>query len=330
SSCELSGDGRRLLVTAEAPSQPPDIWSVDVADGTARPVTSGTPQVVFPICRAPQLRHFHGEDGLQLSGWLYPAADASPGPALLYFHGGPEAQARPVFNPLFRELVARGLTVFAPNVRGSSGFGRRFVNADNLHRRRAAITDVRAAAHHLIDAGIAAPGRLGCMGRSYGGYLTLVALTHYPDLFAVGVDVCGMVDLETFYAHTEPWIAAAAISKYGHPVCDRELLRELSPIHRIDALQAPLLVVHGAHDTNVPVLEAEQVVAALEARRVPCELLLFGDEGHTIRNTANRAHFVRTVANWLAVHLDLGTPPTPATAGVTIPRSCASQAARTC
>lgn len=302
--CELSTDGQRLLATAQAASQPRNIWAVDTTAGTAQPVTYGPPQVVPARRLAPELHRFAAEDGLGLSGWLYRANGDRPGPVLLYFHGGPEAQERPVFNPLYRELVARGLTVFAPNIRGSSGFGRRFVNADNLDKRHAAITDVRAAVSYLTAAGIAQPGRIGCMGRSYGGYLTLVALTRYPDLFAIGVDVCGMVDLETFYEHTEPWIAAAAISKYGDPERDRGLLRELSPIHRIDELRAPLLVVHGAHDTNVPLYEAEQVVAALEARRVPCDFLLFRDEGHVIRSTANRAYFVRAVADWLTEHLD--------------------------
>jgi dipeptidyl aminopeptidase/acylaminoacyl peptidase len=223
---------------------------------------------------------------------------------VLHFHGGPEAQDRPTFNPLYRELVTAGLTVFAPNIRGSSGFGRRFVNADNLDRRFQAITDIRATVAYLVGAGIAEPGRVGCMGRSYGGYLTLVALTWYADLFAVGVDVCGMADLETFYANTEPWIAEAAYSKYGHPERDRDLLRALSPIHRIDELVAPLLVVHGAHDTNVPLHEAEQVVAALDARRVPCEFLLFRDEGHEIRTTTNKQYFVRTVVDWLTHHLE--------------------------
>lgn len=301
--CELSIDGTRLLVTAQSPSRPRNIWEVDVPSGDTRPVTYGPPHVVPSTPLSPELHRFIGEDGLRLSGWLYRAAGPTPGPVVLYLHGGPEAQDRPVFNPLYRELVTSGLTVFAPNVRGSSGFGRRFVNADNLDKRFQAITDVRAAVTYLVGAGVAEPGRIGCIGRSYGGYLTLVALTWYAELFAVGVDVCGMVDLETFYANTEPWIAEAAYSKYGHPARDRELLRALSPIHRIDELRAPLLVIHGAHDTNVPLHEAEQVVAALDARRVPCELLLFRDEGHKIRKTANRTYFVERVVDWLTHHL---------------------------
>lgn len=310
--CELSIDGTRLLVTAQGPSQPRNIWVVDVPAGDARPVTYGPPQVVPATPLSPELHRFTGEDGLGLSGWLYRTAGPTPGPVVLHFHGGPEAQERPVFNPLYREIVNAGMTVFAPNVRGSSGFGRRFVNADNLDRRFQAITDVRATVTYLVEAGIAEPGRIGCMGRSYGGYLTLVALTWYAELFAVGVDVSGMVDLETFYANTEPWIAEAAYSKYGHPERDRDLLRALSPIHRIDELKAPLLVVHGAHDTNVPLHEAEQVVAALDARRIPCEFLLFRDEGHEIRTIANRTYFVETVVDWLRRHLVDHAPAAPA------------------
>ena len=103
-------------------------------------------------------------------------------------------------------------------------------------------------------------------GRSYGGYLTLAALARFPELFAVGVDVCGISDFATFYAETEPWIAAAATTKYGDPTTDAELLRALSPIHQVDRITAPLLVVHGAYDTNVPLVEAEQIVAALRER----------------------------------------------------------------
>ena len=107
---------------------------------------------------------------------------------------------------------------------------------------------------------------MGVAGRSYGGYLTLAALARFPELFAVGVDVCGISDFATFYAETEPWIAAAATTKYGDPATDAELLRALSPIHQADRITAPLLVVHGAYDTNVPLVEAEQIVAALRER----------------------------------------------------------------
>jgi dipeptidyl aminopeptidase/acylaminoacyl peptidase len=301
--CDLSHDGSRLVFAAENPANPRSIWTIDTTTDTLEPVTYPPPHVLPRAPLHPELHRFASHDGMQITGWLYGGERDRPAPAVIYLHGGPEAQERPEFNPLFRSLVARGVVVFALNVRGSSGFGRAFVNADNLDKRYDAIADVAAAVGYLVDEGYADPARIGCMGRSYGGYLTLASLVWHPDLFAVGVDVCGMADLETFYEHTEPWIGAAAISKYGHPEHDSALLRDLSPLHRIDRLRAPLLIVHGAHDTNVPLYEAEQVVAALAGGDVPCELLVFRDEGHQITKKANQAYFIERVGDWLTEHL---------------------------
>jgi len=204
---------------------------------------------------------------------------------------------------LFRSLVDRGIAVFAPNVRGSSGFGRSFVNADNGALRYAAIADVASCVNFLVTTGVARKDKIGIMGRSYGGYLTLAALTTYPSLFAVGVDVCGMANFATFYEHTEPWIASAAVSKYGDPVADAELLRDLSPITHIDRLRTPLLVIHGANDSNVPVIEAEQVVAALGERGVPYQYVLFPDEGHQLLHRSSRAEYLKVTVDWLTAHL---------------------------
>jgi dipeptidyl aminopeptidase/acylaminoacyl peptidase len=124
-------------------------------------------------------------------------------------------------------------------------------------------------------------------------------LTFHPDLFAAGISICGMSDLGTFYRHTEPWIADAAYPKYGHPVNDRAVLEQLSPLRRVDALAAPLLVVHGAQDTNVPVTESEQVVDALRERGRNVRYLVFPDDGHGIVKRENRATLVNAVADWL-------------------------------
>jgi len=339
-SCVFSPAGDWLLLGAEGPTEPPHLVRCSVPDGALERLAPAEPPSWRPdeLVRPVPLR-FTAGDGMELSGWWYnprgeatgPTAvpDAVPDahaadqptalptalptvpptglptgqPTVLWLHGGPEAQERPGFAPLLQELAAAGVAVFAPNVRGSSGYGRGFVNADNHERRFAAISDVAEAAHFLINAGLADPTRIGIAGRSYGGYLTLSALVHYPELFRVGVDVCGMADLQTFFAYTEPWIAVAATTKYGDPNRDRELLRELSPLHRLERLVAPLLVVHGEHDTNVPLVEAEQVVHALRERGAAPRLLLFPDEGHEIHGTANRITFVREVVNWLTDHL---------------------------
>ncbi|HEU4348374.1 MAG TPA: prolyl oligopeptidase family serine peptidase, partial [Actinoplanes sp.] len=200
-----SADGSTLTFTAEGPGQPHGTWTFDSSGQHRVSAEDAAPGAVRPV-----LHWFGSHDGLGVTGWLFRPAGDGPHPTVLWFHGGPEAQERPGHGPLFQSLVDRGIAVFAPNVRGSSGFGRSFVNADNGPLRYAAIADVEACVQYLVANGIADPARVGCMGRSYGGYLTLAALTTYPDLFAVGIDVCGMSSFATFYEHTEPWIASAA------------------------------------------------------------------------------------------------------------------------
>ena len=136
-------------------------------------------------------------------------------------------------------------------------------------------------------------------GWSYGGYLTQAALAFHPELFAAGVSICGMSDLSTFYRNTEAWIAAAAYPKYGHPISDRDLLDQLSPLLHVDALTAPLLLVHGANDTNVPVSESDQMAAALTERGRTVRYLLFEDDGHEIAKRENRAKLAVAVRDWL-------------------------------
>jgi dipeptidyl aminopeptidase/acylaminoacyl peptidase len=292
-----SSDGSTLAFTAEGPGQPHGVWTYD---GELHPVSI---EEADPNAVRPTLHRFASHDGLEISGWLFEPSSPGPHPTVLWLHGGPEAQEWPGHGPLFQSLADRGIAVFAPNVRGSSGFGRTFVNADNGPLRYAAIADVAACVSYLVTAGVTDEARVGCMGRSYGGYLTLAALTTYPTMFAVGIDVCGMSNFATFYEHTEPWIASAAVSKYGDPAADADLLRDLSPITRIDKLRAPLMIVHGENDSNVPVIEAEQVVAALAARGVSHKYLLFPDEGHELLHRSSRAEYLRATVNWLTAHL---------------------------
>jgi len=293
-----SADGSTLAFTAEGPGQPHGVWTLD--DEGMHVVTGwpAAPEAVRPV-----LETLTASDALELTGWLFRPAGPGPYPAVVWLHGGPEAQERPGHDPLFQTLVRRGIAVFAPNVRGSSGFGRSFVNADNGPLRYAAIADVAACVDHLVATGVADAGRVAVMGRSYGGYLTLAALTTYPERFAAGVDICGMSSFATFYRHTEPWIAAAAVSKYGDPVADAALLHDLSPMTHIDKLRAPLLIVHGENDSNVPVIEAEQLAAALAQRGVEHRYLLFPDEGHELLHRTHRAEFLRACADWLTRHL---------------------------
>ncbi|RST19204.1 S9 family peptidase [Streptomyces sp. WAC05374] len=303
-----AGPGGMVLALAGSQRKPGVWWVSGTASPTRTPWSSRDDEAVppgRPPVRPAPLRPT-ARDGLVLGGWYYRApgrAEGRPAPCVIHLHGGPEEQERPVFEPLYHELTGRGLDVFAPDVRGSSGYGRSFVDADLGTGRYAAIQDVADCAAHAVLTGRADPTRLAVMGRSYGGYLTLASLVWHPELFRTGVAVCGMSDFATFFAGTEPWIAESAAHKYGHPVRDRELLRSLSPMSRIDELRVPLLAVHGEHDTNVPPGESEQVVRAARERGHAAELLTLREEGHEFRRADNRRLFRRTAADWMERHL---------------------------
>lgn len=303
--CGFFQDGRSLILAVESRAEPPHVLRYPLRPAEPVRLAPAVPPLWSPDALVwPELHRWPARDGLTLSGWLYrPTGALGAVPTLVWLHGGPEAEERPTFNPLYQALARYGVAVFAPNVRGSSGSGRTFVDADVRHRRFAAIDDVADVVQYLVGAGLADAGALGCGGHSYGGYLTVAAMVGYPQLFRVGVDVSGITDFETFYAETEPWIAAAAVTKYGDPVQDDRLLREMSPIHRIEQLSAPLLVVHGGLDTNVPRRESERLVTALRNRGASPGYLVLPDEGHEILSTANRRRLLREVVHWLTSHL---------------------------
>jgi dipeptidyl aminopeptidase/acylaminoacyl peptidase len=303
---QFSKDGRRLALVASGAAAPPDVWVMDVAGRKFSQLTH-SPHAGVALGRLvrPELVRYPAHDGLELSGWLYVARDAKkPGPIVLSFHGGPEGQERPAFNSTYQALLAKGISVFAPNVRGSSGFGKKFVNLDNGPLRVNGVKDIKASVEYVVKSGIADPRRIGIMGGSYGGYMVAAGLTEYPDLFAAGADLFGVVNFETFFKNTQPWMAAISKVEYGDPDTQAEMLRQLSPIHRVDQIKAPTIVLHGANDTNVPVIEAEQVVTSLKQRGVPVEYVLFPDEGHGWRKIPNRIRSTVEIVGWFDKYLN--------------------------
>ncbi|AWT55579.1 alpha/beta fold hydrolase [Mycolicibacterium smegmatis] len=296
SQLSISAGGSMVAMTVQGPSLPPTVELVDPRtrewERIDREPSGG------PVTGTPTLEMITARDGLELNSWLY-WPHTEPIGAMLFLHGGPEGQARPEYNEFYPQLLEAGIAVLTPNVRGSGGFGRAFMHADDKERRFAAIDDVADCVQYLVDKGLAPADKIACTGWSYGGYLTLAALTFHPELFAAGISICGMSDLNTFYRNTEPWIAAAAYPKYGHPVADRDLLEKLSPLPRAHALTAPLLLVHGANDTNVPPSESLQMYDALHDLGRPVELLMFADDGHEIIKRENRAVLVDAMERWL-------------------------------
>ena len=299
----FSRDGNLLAMTLSGAATPSDVRVLELATGRFRQVTH-SPHAGVDLRKLvrPELVKFAAHDGLELSGWLYRPAGAPPYPMVLSFHGGPEGQERPGFNSTYQALLANGIAVFAPNVRGSSGFGKKFVNLDNGALRKNGVKDIESCVAAAVKNG-ADPKRVGIMGGSYGGYMVMAGMTEYPQTFAAGADLFGVVNFETFFKHTELWMAAISKIEYGDPDKEADMLRDLSPIHKVDRVTAPTIVLHGANDTNVPVVEAEQVVESLKKRGVPVEYVLFPDEGHGFRKTPNRIRSAVAIVQWFAKYL---------------------------
>jgi dipeptidyl aminopeptidase/acylaminoacyl peptidase len=304
----FSQDAKQLAMTITGARAPADIWIMDVPTHKLRQLTfSPHAGVELAELTRPELVKFKAHDGLALSGWLYrPTGQHGTAPYVVSFHGGPEGQERPAFRSDYQALLSQGIGVFAPNVRGSSGFGKRFVNLDNGALRVNGVKDIKSCVDYLVSNGIADPKRIGISGGSYGGYMTMAGVTEFPDLFAAGVDLFGIVNFATFFQHTEPWMAAISTVEYGDPATQADMLKSLSPIYKLDRIKAAMMVQHGANDTNVPVIEAEQIVKSLKDRGVPVEYVLFPDEGHGFRKTPNRIKSTVTMVEFFAKYLGTG------------------------
>lgn len=303
-------DGLSGILELTEPVAPRSLYHVDLVHPGVDAPPVQTPQRItglpVPDLAAgdlvpPTSVHYRSHDGLPLQGLLYrPPGVTGATPTVVLLHGGPESQERPAFSILIQSLAAAGIAVFAPNVRGSTGFGLEFTAMDDLERREDSFQDITATVDHLVACGVATPGRLGVHGWSYGGYLALVAVSRWPGLFASGSSHAGMSDLHGFFAETEPWMAAASVTEYGDPVQDAELLTALSPIHLFHRVLAPTLLVHGTQDTNVPVGESVRAHRALRAAGVPTDLLLLPGEGHTIVGRDARIASTRAIVEWHA------------------------------
>jgi dipeptidyl aminopeptidase/acylaminoacyl peptidase len=216
--------------------------------------------------------------------------DPAPCPVIVLFHGGPEGQARPGFNPGAQIVVDAGFILLEPNVRGSDGYGKTWIHADDAAKRLDVITDIEDAAKYARKA-FAEGGKepkVGIYGGSYGGYSTLIGMTMFAGAYDAGVAVVGISSLTSFLKNTAPYRRKLRASEYGDLEKDADTLVKLSPITYIDKVKGPLLLIQGANDPRVPVGEAIQFHEALEKRGVKSPLIIFPDEGHGAQKRENK------------------------------------------
>lgn len=297
----ISEAGQGLIVSASSPTEGVEVFLLQ--EPRLEKVTESPKLSLSGLFTEPWDFHYESFDGLRIHGLVYePRGRERPHPAVVWLHGGPESQARPGFNILQQALQALGIAVVAPNFRGSTGYGKTFTHLDDVEKRMDAVRDVAEAVKSLVREGVIRE-KPCVMGGSYGGYLTLMSLGVYPDLWSCGVSIVGIVNLVTFIRNTSPYRRHYRIVEYGDPDRHGEIMLQLSPISYVHRIKAPLMVIHGAKDPRVPVSEAEQLVEALKDRGVEVEYIRLEDEGHGIVKIDNRLRVYTRALQFILEHL---------------------------
>ena len=320
----VSLDGSRVTYTFSSPQVPGDVWRFDRAGDSLRRLTTspglpdeaGTRSADLAEPTAHEVTSFDGE---RIPVFLYrpPGSDLAtasrdasaagdvPLPVVVFVHGGPESQSVLTFDAIVQGLALEGYAVVVPNVRGSTGYGKRYAGLDDTTRRLDSVADL-AAIHAWLGSQGLDPDRAALMGGSYGGYMVLAGCAFQPDLWAAGVEVVGISDLVTFIENTSSYRRSHREHEYGSLADDREFLERASPLRSVDAIRAPLFVIHGANDPRVPLSEAEQLVSSLRERHIACELLVYADEGHGLQKLSNRLDAYPRAVEFLNGVLGLG------------------------
>ena len=308
---EFSPDGTRLAFTLTGPDRNPDVWVVDLPDGEPRRLTrSSTAGIPTRTFRSPEVVRYPSFDGREIPALFYkpetlPESASEDVPVVVNVHGGPESQSRPLFAPVTQYFLGRGYAVFAPNVRGSTGYGKAYTHLDDVYLRMDSVEDLAHAVYWLRGRG---HQRVAVMGGSYGGFMVLAALTGYPELWTAGVDIVGIANMVTFLENTGSYRRALREPEYGSLERDREFLESISPIHKAEKIMSPLMVIHGKNDPRVPVGEAEQIVERVRERGGAVEYLLYEDEGHGLAKLKNRLDAYPKIAAFLDEHLTRKEP----------------------
>ncbi|NYE95482.1 dipeptidyl aminopeptidase/acylaminoacyl peptidase [Psychromicrobium silvestre] len=302
---EISANGQQLAVTFSSPTFPDEVFSAALAEHLGEGPISLT-QRTFAEGReiakklpSTELVRIPTRDGEQIPAFVT-RGDAS---AVLNIHGGPEAASLYQWSPRNAALMLSGHTVVVPNVRGSSGYGRRWMSMDDVELRLDSVEDLVDIHRWLVGSGINA-GRVALYGGSYGGYMVLAGMTFHPEYWAAGVDIVGMSSLVTFMENTSPYRRAYREREYGSVEQHRQVLQDASPLPRIQKLAKPLMVIHGANDPRVPLSEAEQVAAAVRANGSECEMLVYSDEGHGLSRRKNQLDAYPRAVEFLRRTLD--------------------------
>ena len=307
----FSPDGKRLALTLNSATSPSDAYVIDLAGKTMARWTQSevggldASKFIAPtLIRYPTFDRIDGAQRTIPAFFYKPTTPAKSGkyPVVINIHGGPEGQSMPTFNATAQYMANEmGVAMLVPNVRGSSGYGKTWLSLDNADKREDSVKDIGALLDWIATQPELDASRVGVIGGSYGGYMVLASLTHYPERIRAGVDVVGISHFGTFLKNTENYRRDLRRAEYGdeRDPAMAAVFERISPLNNATKITSPLFVAQGKNDPRVPWTEAEQIVKAVRGNGQPVWYLLYADEGHGFRKKANSDWFnAATILFW--------------------------------
>jgi dipeptidyl aminopeptidase/acylaminoacyl peptidase len=304
----FSADGMRLLYYHNGPTAPGDLWVYHIASGKSQQIThSLVGGIRSEDMVEPYLIHYPSRDGKwTISAFLfvpYNMARNGQNAAIVYLHGGPTSQTMNSFNRFIQYAVNQGYMVLAPNYRGSTGYGKEFQQANLFDMGGGDLQDILAGVDWIKQTGHLDPKKIAVMGASYGGYLSMMAVTKAPDLWAAGVPIVPFVDWFTEMKNEDPVLRESDLATMGDPEKNKALYEDRSPINFITQIKAPLLLLAGGHDPRCPKSETQQVVDAIKNRGGTVDYKIYENEGHGFARVENQIDAYKRVGDFLLAHV---------------------------
>ncbi len=312
-SVNISPSERLMAFYFNGDRSPSNLYVYDFATRkVARLTETLNPEINPADLVSSEVIRYKSFDGMEIPSILYKPHQASPTnkvPALVWVHGGPGGQTRTGYSAVMQYLANHGYAIIGVNNRGSSGYGKTFYTADDQKHGREPLWDCIEAKKYLASLGYVDESKIGIIGGSYGGYMTLAALAFKPDEFAVGVDIFGVSNWVRTLESIPPYWESFRLGLYkelGNPATDKENLRAISPLFHADKIRRPLIVLQGANDPRVIKPESDEIVEAIKKNKGIVEYIVFDNEGHGFTKKANEVRAYKAILDFLDTHLKKG------------------------
>ena len=303
SSFDYNKDKMKIILTYSAPDKITNLYEIDLNTKQCilLEISDNEKQFNFGTF---VLNKFDSFDGLEVPYFMMKPNGDGPFPTIFVIHGGPEGQSRSGFSNRLQLLYSMGYMIIIPNIRGSNGYGRKYLALDDIELRLDSIKDINELAQHLImNNDYVDEKKLIIYGGSYGGFAVLSAMVEYPDTFQIGIDIVGISNFVTFLENTADWRRRLREVEYGFLERDKEFLESISPSNKIENVKSPILIIQGDNDERVPLSESIQMYEKLKEQNIPTQLLRFEDEGHGVIKRKNVIKQYKIIFEFLKTHL---------------------------